>query len=322
MRHDFNMRTKDTLARRAGMRCSRPTCRQPTSGPHTEVEKSINIGVAAHIKAASSGGPRYDRRLSISQRKSITNGIWLCQNCAKLVDNDYSAFTAKELLRWKHLAERAARLDIERSRRTGTKKVVRSRVPSSVKELIALTDLRASVVLKEMDESKKAATELFEKQQPRHDKQSPSMSDLNKPLVMWDTLWRITSETELSLRLDSLRHSFLELHAMYKDELRRGHYVTAHEILGQIHSVIFKHRSICEPADAYFSFIMSMSCPLPPNWSRIVDRETEINRYYPGLIKTDLADRLPRGTSRYFLITGQERRNERKAINWALRNNQ
>jgi ribosomal protein L37AE/L43A len=47
-----------------------------------------NIGVAAHISGAAPGGPRYDASMSSEARKSINNGIWLCANCARLVDGD------------------------------------------------------------------------------------------------------------------------------------------------------------------------------------------------------------------------------------------
>ena len=36
MRHEFRKRTIETLAKRVGYRCSNPSCRQPTSGPHSE----------------------------------------------------------------------------------------------------------------------------------------------------------------------------------------------------------------------------------------------------------------------------------------------
>jgi len=88
MRDDFPKRTIDILAKRVGQRCSNPDCLRPTSGPHTEPSKSVVVGVAAHITAASAGGPRYDAGLSPEQRRSIDNGIWLCQTCAKLVDSD------------------------------------------------------------------------------------------------------------------------------------------------------------------------------------------------------------------------------------------
>lgn len=62
---------------------------------------------------AARNGPRYDKRWSPEERKSIENGIWLCQNCAKLVDNDEERYTADALMQWKKLSEQAALLEIE-----------------------------------------------------------------------------------------------------------------------------------------------------------------------------------------------------------------
>jgi len=112
-RDDFNADTKDELAKRVGVRCSNPQCRQSTSGPRDDPAKSINIGVAAHICAASEGGPRYHREMPAEQRASINNGIWLCQNCAKMVDNDVARFSVRVLLKWKEAAELAARNGLE-----------------------------------------------------------------------------------------------------------------------------------------------------------------------------------------------------------------
>ena len=93
------------MARRAGYRCSKPDCGMLTCGADSTDEGTINIGVAAHITAAASGGPRYDSILSSEQRKHVSNGIWLCQNHAKLIDSDDSHFTIDDLLDWKRLAE-------------------------------------------------------------------------------------------------------------------------------------------------------------------------------------------------------------------------
>ena len=112
-RDDFKIEVKETIARRVGMRCSNPNCRQPTSGPQQDPAKSVNVGVAAHITAASKGGARYDSLLSKEDRRSIENAIWLCQICAKLVDNDPLNYTRDLLLEWKRLSEEAARLAIE-----------------------------------------------------------------------------------------------------------------------------------------------------------------------------------------------------------------
>lgn len=105
MRDDFNQTTKEKLAYRVGFRCSNPDCRRPTSGPKEENDGHINIGVAAHICAASEGGPRYNVNMTSNERKSINNGIWLCQNCAKIIDNDESKYTTKLLEVWKSTAE-------------------------------------------------------------------------------------------------------------------------------------------------------------------------------------------------------------------------
>jgi len=78
-------------------------------------ESAVNIGVAAHISAAAAGGPRYDTSLSSDERISIRNGIWLCQNCAKLIDNDPERYSSVTLLSWKKGAEEAARAAVETS---------------------------------------------------------------------------------------------------------------------------------------------------------------------------------------------------------------
>ncbi len=112
-RDNFTKTTVDQLAARVGYRCSNPRCRQSTSGPRSISNKSINVGVAAHITAASPGGPRYDFWLEPQQRKSFENGIWLCGNCAKLIDNDEYRYTVDVLLTWKTQAEELALKEIE-----------------------------------------------------------------------------------------------------------------------------------------------------------------------------------------------------------------
>jgi hypothetical protein len=113
-RDDFTLTVRRTLAQRVNYRCSNPTCGANTSGPQIDPEKSMSIGVAAHITAASPRGPRYDASLSEDQRKSPENGIWLCQNCAKLVDNDQMRFTGALLCHWKRTAEQYATQQIGR----------------------------------------------------------------------------------------------------------------------------------------------------------------------------------------------------------------
>jgi hypothetical protein len=113
MRDDFSLKTKELLAKRVANRCSNPGCRQPTSGPQEDPTKVVNIGVAAHITAASAYGPRFDPSLTPDKRRSVENGIWLCQSCAKLVDDDPIRYGADVLLQWKDLAEKSAARELE-----------------------------------------------------------------------------------------------------------------------------------------------------------------------------------------------------------------
>jgi hypothetical protein len=111
-RDDFSPTIKQTAATRAGYRCSNPACRAQTAGPQVTPDKGLNIGVAAHITAAAPGGPRYDPCLSNVQRADINNAIWLCQTCAKLVDNDPQLFTTSMLMDWRRKAEAFAFVEI------------------------------------------------------------------------------------------------------------------------------------------------------------------------------------------------------------------
>lgn len=116
MRDDFPEDVKRTVAARVGNVCSNPQCHALTSGPQDDSAKSLNVGVAAHITSAASGGPRYNAALTVDQRRSSENAIWLCQTCAKLVDNDVSQFPEKLLQAWKTVAEHEARFTIGKTR--------------------------------------------------------------------------------------------------------------------------------------------------------------------------------------------------------------
>lgn len=129
MRDDFDQRTKDVLFKRARARCSNPMCRRETIEAHSEEDKAVNTGVAAHITAASPGGPRYDPTLSIEERKSPSNGIWLCQTCAKLVDSDSPKYTVGLLRTWKSNAEAG-------DERDAAKMAVFSKIEQVIPELL------------------------------------------------------------------------------------------------------------------------------------------------------------------------------------------
>lgn len=112
MRDDFTKKTRELLGNKVGWRCSNPNCRKLTRGAATG-KKYADIGVAAHIKAASKGGKRYDDSMSPSERKDYDNGIWLCQNCAKLIDSNEEKYTVELLHSWKDKAEKASSRELE-----------------------------------------------------------------------------------------------------------------------------------------------------------------------------------------------------------------
>ncbi len=114
-RDDFDPKDAHYLSNRVNGRCSNPDCRAGTRGP-TKNDSSMHshIGVAAHITAASPGGPRYDPKLSSEERKSIDNGIYLCENYAKRIDNNKGIdFSVETLREWKKLIDHGCDIGIE-----------------------------------------------------------------------------------------------------------------------------------------------------------------------------------------------------------------
>jgi hypothetical protein len=65
----------------------------------------ISIGEAAHIFGARQGAARYREEMTDVSRAEITNGIWLCRNCHRLIDSDASRFPADLMFRWRTLHE-------------------------------------------------------------------------------------------------------------------------------------------------------------------------------------------------------------------------
>lgn len=153
MRDDFSQDTKWVLAHRANLICSNPHCETTTGGPQDDPSKALSIGVAAHITAAAKGGARYDDSLTSEQRSSAENGIWLCQNCAKKVDNDPLAYPAKLLHAWKTMREidaqnsfgQTAPRAIETEEQKKSRKILESKDKHVM--LVKMPDPRAASIL-------------------------------------------------------------------------------------------------------------------------------------------------------------------------------
>lgn len=98
---DFSEPVKRKLAERAGQTCSNPDCNKPTSGGHTDKDKSVIIGEAAHIYGQKLGSKRFDPSKTAKDLSDINNAIWLCSVCHKQIDTDEEKYTVQLLQRWK-----------------------------------------------------------------------------------------------------------------------------------------------------------------------------------------------------------------------------
>lgn len=115
MKPDFKASTIDTLAKRAGYRCSNQDCRVQTVGPNSKADKATLIGEAAHIYGARKESPRYNADMDDAKRAEITNGIWLCRNCHGKVDRDVTTYPAELLFIWREKHEKYVSLELGNS---------------------------------------------------------------------------------------------------------------------------------------------------------------------------------------------------------------
>lgn len=142
-RDNFPQSIKTELSIRAAHFCSNPRCLRLTAGPRSGGLRGLATGHAAHICAASPGGPRFDPIQSEEDRCSAANGVWLCRECGDMVDKDDGGFTADHLRGWKRDHE----IMIAEVRQQGWSQsieLLRSgrMAPSVAREVIALVEDR------------------------------------------------------------------------------------------------------------------------------------------------------------------------------------
>ncbi|UEG50229.1 hypothetical protein LK994_01910 [Ferruginibacter lapsinanis] len=102
---EFLKSTRINLAERVAYMCSNPYCRKLTIKPSSDKNIAIKSGKASHIISASPNGPRADDTKSPHFIRSFDNGIWLCDKCAREVDDNQSIYKKEELIKWKFDAE-------------------------------------------------------------------------------------------------------------------------------------------------------------------------------------------------------------------------
>ena len=170
-RDNFTRATVEILSKRVGFLCSNPDCRKHTIGPNEKKDKSTTIGVAAHITAASEGGPRYDTSFTNEKRRHIDNGIWLCSNCATLIDKDPIKYPIEKLRKWKEEAEEECGIKL-----SGKKSKIVAGAPYLEVDLIRSTSGRSN--------------SRYSNKNPVRDHQGTAVIDISHdPIIHWKLFW-------------------------------------------------------------------------------------------------------------------------------------
>jgi len=83
--------------------CSNPDCKKLTVAPSLRDEMKVRyMGKVAHISAAAVNGPRFISGMSAGERMSIANALFLCSNCADIIDKNSGLDYSIDLLQsWK-----------------------------------------------------------------------------------------------------------------------------------------------------------------------------------------------------------------------------
>src|SRR5258708_16326923 len=84
--------------------------------------------------------------MSERDRRSASNGIWLCQNCAKLIDNDLQTYPVSLLWNWKGVAEEEARTRVGQTSSKGSGRSVRQSVAALKREHKLRDDLHRDLL--------------------------------------------------------------------------------------------------------------------------------------------------------------------------------
>ena len=116
-RDDFSPKMIEALGKRASYICSNPDCRCLTLCPSDkDPEKYIYIGKAAHVTGAAKNGPRYNPSILSEEREAIENGIFLCSNCAEMIDKNKGIDYPVDLLcKWKDEHEKWVKRNLNKS---------------------------------------------------------------------------------------------------------------------------------------------------------------------------------------------------------------
>lgn len=134
--NDFTESTRRKLRDRVANLCLNPECRKNTVAANLEtIDNRTVIGEAAHICAASSGGPRFNDEMTAKDITSFNNGIWLCSICHRIIDREPKTYPVEMLISWKVSAEEHT------SKNLGTKYKTDKDIKESQQSLLSIMPL-------------------------------------------------------------------------------------------------------------------------------------------------------------------------------------
>lgn len=161
MAGEFSQHTKNTLAKRAGEKCT--ICKKNTSRAHSKHDKFVNLGEAAHINGRrKEQNNRFIDTLPPKQIKDIRNGIWLCPRCHKDIDSDEVKYPSDFL--------KDIRKQHENELTSGAYNIVPSQLTKEIEQLERL--------LKEKERSLNLSEKLFQKEVQEYKRELSSLTGL------------------------------------------------------------------------------------------------------------------------------------------------
>ena len=94
------------LYAKCGNRCAIPDCRKTIVVEKTEKDRESLVSQMAHIRGEKPTSPRYDNKMTDKQRNSHENLIVVCNNCHKIIDDQWKTYTVEKLLEIKNNHEK------------------------------------------------------------------------------------------------------------------------------------------------------------------------------------------------------------------------
>ncbi len=131
-RDNFPSSVIETLKKRAAYICSNPDCNVMTVGPsQLNDEQIVYIWRAAHICAASKNWPRYEESMTEDERSWLNNAIFLCSNCADMIDdNKWIDFSISKLQEWKSEHEKWVRENLNKKMKNNSQTTIINNITS------------------------------------------------------------------------------------------------------------------------------------------------------------------------------------------------